>query len=671
MVTFHAVPPRLSVSSRALSFTLNQDDIPLTQVISVANLGGGDLPFTAAIEPPQGGGWLTIATSAPTASASTPAAITVTADPTGLVPGTYTAVLAIRSADPAQFALLPVTFIVRSAKALVVTARGFAFRLQTNGVTLPQSLAILNTGTGPMNWTVSSDASWLSLSTPAGTAVAGSPASDVVASVKAGGLTAGQYSAEIRVTAPNALNSPQLLRVTLDVVPPGGVSVPQVDTSTLVFVADAGGLPPAQQQFVITNPTSSPLSFRTAFSQTSASAFVVLDPSEATIGPFSSTRVTAKISSTSLPPGLNSSVISLFFPGLSAISINANLLLRDTPVCTPSTLLAFLASPAANLSAAAGLPTPIRARLLDNCGTPFTLGLVSVSFSSRDPAVALQSLGDGRWEGTWIPQAPSPNPVLVVLNATDGNGSSASTSATVTLPEKAGLPYISAVTDAFGFLTRRPVAPGAWVTILGTAFAPAASSIPGNTDLVKTLGGTQVLLNGQPIGIFLVSPTQIFAQIPFETPVNAQVNLVVRSGPSASFPFLLDTVAAQPSIFTSELNGAGQGIIVRTGGVANPSNPARPGDSILIACNGLGPVSPPLQSGIVTPPSPASLAINRVSVRIGGLDAEVTFACMQPGIVGLYQVATRVPLGVPLGDAVPVTVSVAGQTSAPVTMAIK
>jgi uncharacterized protein (TIGR03437 family) len=49
----------------------------------------------------------------------------------------------------------------------------------------------------------------------------------------------------------------------------------------------------------------------------------------------------------------------------------------------------------------------------------------------------------------------------------------------------------------------------------------------------------------------------------------------------------------------------------------------------------------------------------------------VMFSGLSPGLAGLYQVNVAIPAGVATGSQVPVTISAAGQTSAPVTIAVK
>ena len=63
--------------------------------------------------------------------------------------------------------------------------------------------------------------------------------------------------------------------------------------------------------------------------------------------------------------------------------------------------------------------------------------------------------------------------------------------------------------------------------------------------------------------------------------------------------------------------------------------------------------------------------MNPVTVTIGGAAAQVAYHGLAPGYAGLYQVNAVVPSGITTGDAVPVALSVAGQTSPAVTMAVR
>jgi uncharacterized protein (TIGR03437 family) len=106
-----------------------------------------------------------------------------------------------------------------------------------------------------------------------------------------------------------------------------------------------------------------------------------------------------------------------------------------------------------------------------------------------------------------------------------------------------------------------------------------------------------------------------------------------------------------------------------TGAVADPANPAHAGDAISIYCAGLGNVSPPVPEG--APATGDTPAVNPVQVMIGGQPAQIAYAGLAPGTPGLYRVDVTVPTDTGTGDQIPVVIASAGQTSPPVTMAIR
>jgi adhesin/invasin len=106
--------------------------------------------------------------------------------------------------------------------------------------------------------------------------------------------------------------------------------------------------------------------------------------------------------------------------------------------------------------------------------------------------------------------------------------------------------------------------------------------------------------------------------------------------------------------------------------LAQPATPAAIGETIVIYCTGLGSVTPKVKEGSPAPSvPPLSTTDNPVTVTIGDQPAKVVFSGLTPGYAGLYQINAVVPSGITTGNAVSVVVSVAGQTSPPVTMAIR
>lgn len=112
-----------------------------------------------------------------------------------------------------QFQTLGVTF--SNSPTIGYSPASFSFTA-TQGGSNPQdkSLSIWNAGSGTLSWSVSDDATWLSLSP-----VSGTNSGNVTVSVNITGLTAGTYYATITIAATGATNSPVNIPVTLTVKP--------------------------------------------------------------------------------------------------------------------------------------------------------------------------------------------------------------------------------------------------------------------------------------------------------------------------------------------------------------------------------------------------------------------------------------------------------------------
>jgi uncharacterized protein (TIGR03437 family) len=228
-----------------------------------------------------------------------------------------------------------------------------------------------------------------------------------------------------------------------------------------------------------------------------------------------------------------------------------------------------------------------------------------------------------------------------------------------------------ALVHGASFVAGAPVAPGGLITIYGQNLAERDQEA-GRIPLPVELDGTQVLLGGQPMPLLYSSAGQINAQAPYALPANTQHQVVVRRGTTQSVPEEFTVATAQPGIFTTNRQGFGQGVILRSDQrtLAQPGTPAARGEVIVIYCAGLGPVEPRVEPGQPAP-VPAARTVNPVSLLIGSKTAQVVFAGLTPGFAGLYQVNAVVPQDAQTGDAVPVTLSVAGQVSPVVTMAVK
>jgi len=125
---------------------------------------------------------------------------------------TTVTVKAVSTADSSKSATATAT-VKAPAPVLAVNPRTLTFSGQQGGSNpAPNSVSIGNTGGGTLNFSVASDAAWLSAGPASGTA----PASlQVAASI--GSLSAGTYTGHITVSAAGATGSPATITVTLTV----------------------------------------------------------------------------------------------------------------------------------------------------------------------------------------------------------------------------------------------------------------------------------------------------------------------------------------------------------------------------------------------------------------------------------------------------------------------
>ena len=102
--------------------------------------------------------------------------------------------------------------------------------------------------------------------------------------------------------------------------------------------------------------------------------------------------------------------------------------------------------------------------------------------------------------------------------------------------------------------------------------------------------------------------------------------------------------------------------------MANTASPAVAGETVLIYCTGLGPISPTPADGAAA--SGATTTTFMPTVTIGGATASILYSGLAPGYVGLYQVNAVVPSGLTSGDK-PVAITIGGARSAVVMLPVQ
>jgi uncharacterized protein (TIGR03437 family) len=240
--------------------------------------------------------------------------------------------------------------------------------------------------------------------------------------------------------------------------------------------------------------------------------------------------------------------------------------------------------------------------------------------------------------------------------------------------------------DWFSFVG---ISPGSILSLFGLNFGPSGE---GSASTFR-VGDTRVEIAGKPAPIFGVygSQGQMNILAPMDIPESGRLIVKVTTAEgSTEYPVV--GRLALPSQFTTAnpLNpeepvhyaiatkantvwlpwpaGMAQRLGVPTDCEAKEISPlstcaapVKPGDILQVYMTGLGRASTDgtgfggiLPTGTVAPASGSPLyqVVTPVTVRVGGVGAEVLFAGLTPGFAGLYQVNVRIPMAVRPGDGV-------------------
>ena len=681
------VAPHLTVGPASLSFQgVAGGSNPASQSLQISGVS-----WTAQAATASGGSWLSISPS----SSATGAAVTMQVSLTlaGLAAGVYTGAVVVTDSNN-NSKTVPVTLIVQQPlQTILLSQSGLQFTGVAGGGPLQsQSIGVVNTGQGTMNWNATpsspSGSSWLTVSPASGTSVAGSSqVSSLTVTANVTGLAAGQYSALIQVSAPGANNSPQFAVVELSVLPAGSDPGVMVRPSGLIFTAQVGKSDPSSQTLQVTEVAPETVNYAAGL-LTAGGNWAQALPLNAQLTPGDSTRtIVVQPSLGTLAPGVYRGALTFVFGDNGPLQV-VNLLFlvtgagstvdaaavhgATTSSCSPTQLLGLFRSLGSNFSSPVSWPTSIELQVSDDCGNAITNATVVATFSNGDPPLALSSLQNGIYTGTWRPVSTAgqvtvtarvlaPPLATAVVTVQGQVGSNAS----------APVVFSGGLVNAASFAPGAPLPPGGMVSVFGGNMATSsggASTVP----LPLTLGGASVSIGGISAPLFYSSGGQINAQIPFELPVNSRPQVVVSQGGALTVPEGITVAPTAPGIFAKNQQGSGQGAILNAQYVlVDASAPAAAGDVVQVFATGLGATNPAVASGAAAPGAPPlAQVVATVTATIGGQPAQVQFAGLAPTFVGLYQVNVQIPSGLPPGPAA-LVLTAGPTTSNTVTLMLK
>lgn len=201
-----------------------------------------------------------------------------------------------------------------------------------------------------------------------------------------------------------------------------------------------------------------------------------------------------------------------------------------------------------------------------------------------------------------------------------------------------------------------PIAPGGLFTILASSLATMTATAPAS-NFPFELGGVSMTIDGIPVPLQYVSPTQINAEAPFSVTVG-QHTLVLTVNGVASDPVQITVAPSAPGLFL--VNGRAA-VLNQDYSVNTAANPAAAGSVIMAYFTGQGAVQ---HIGS----DPLSYTVAPTTASIGGQSATVVFSGLAPGFIGLAQANITVPNLAP-GD-YNLVITVGGVTSNPASVAV-
>ena len=239
-------------------------------------------------------------------------------------------------------------------------------------------------------------------------------------------------------------------------------------------------------------------------------------------------------------------------------------------------------------------------------------------------------------------------------------------------------PVIQTVISAGSYGGFTSIAPATWIEIYGQNLATTTAGWTGDfqgNDAPISVGGTTVTVGGKPLFIDYVSPGQVDGQVSSDVASGSQ-QVIVTTAAGSSAPFSINVNATEPGLLAPaafNLSGTQYAVALFSDGFYDlppglvsevASRRAVPGDVILLFGIGFGPVSDNTPAGVIDQENNKVNA--SVDISIGGVPAEVQYAGLTQGVVGLYQFNVVVP-NIPANDKTPLTFTLNG-TPGPQTM---
>lgn len=228
--------PAIVVSPTAFQFSAQLGGSnPAAQSLLINNTGYGILNWIAN----DNQSWLTVTP----ASGTAPATVSVAANIAGLAYGEYSGRITIADASGKDSSRTVVVTLNITAPTLKITPGSVTVETRL-GVPPPDDkyFMIENSGSGSINWTITGKPNWLTLSQVTGTA----PSAVDLIFLPDSLPGTGNYTANLNITSPQAVNSPQQFVVNLQHTTDVPIIAVDPDTLHFAFAASAASIPTSE-----------------------------------------------------------------------------------------------------------------------------------------------------------------------------------------------------------------------------------------------------------------------------------------------------------------------------------------------------------------------------------------------------------------------------------------
>ena len=635
-----------------------QSTKPAVSFLHVENAGGGG-PQPFGIKVISDSPWLSVSPASGRTNSET-ALVTVSADLKALQPGVYVGKFRTTAGNVSRDTT--VSLLVRGANPLFqLSQRGLRFDTQQGvAVSETQAVSVISGDSGRTSFSaeVTAGQDWLSVTPASGVATQTAPGAITAGISKS--LPSGSYYGLVKVTPATTGLPIQYLTVIYNVTT--GVPAPSVNPSGLVFTAVQGATAATSQTLNITSRSTSSRHFLLETTVSGPLGWLKIPNASGTASGGRATSLPVAADPTGLSAGTYEGEVAVYFDDDGTVRSVPVLLIvlppgakvaaqqRQAAGCTPTRLaVQEMVTGGGGFSTPAGWPVALTVRLLDDCANPITDGSVVISFSNGDPPLSAV-LTDGTvasYSATWVASRPASVNVTAIATSPTLAAGSASLLGNVT-PSTIPLIAPNGTLHNLNPQIGGSLAPGTVASVYGSGLA-AGPDAPGAVPLPVEYKGTSIIIGGVQTPLYFISAGQVNFELPVELAANAQYSIVGMVNGAITVPETVKVAAVAPGVAAF---ADGRVIAQHVDySLVDAAHPAHPGDYITIYLAGMGATDPSVPTGN---PSPGTEPLGRVRnapvVMLGERTAQVFFAGLTPGGIGLYQINFQVPADAPSGD---------------------